>query len=469
MLLATLLALAPLAPIQQPLDPLIRSKVEQDVQIPMTLPNGQPDTAEFWFQWYTWSGGAPRPLVVAFHGYSSSEASVFNGSQLDLECNKRGWLLLAPLGRFDVDHGSEFGQAHVEACIDWMIANHSVNTDRIYGVGFSNGGGFALSYAARHQDLGKPRFAAVVNHTGVVSQRASYDSSPDCMCCDPGGGDRRSAYRGVIGSQYQALAQFCTGWGGPPAYDYSTTDTPFFYQRASAIDLFFDGTAWVETSDPPMYLNLVHVPVHTYYDPSDSTGNLVAHNQVFAGAMAAAGASHTVTTLSNGGVHAWDALPYSTMMPWLAARTLGLPPTETNIDTAIDQDGWFHYFHVVQQSAGSISWLRWQLRPPGATGHPNSMNFAFGHGTVNVDALTFDWQLAGLDEDQLKIQLAQEASPGLLQQVTLPNYSNPLGVTLFQASGAGSASWQWLPYGNGLGDLVLTRGDASYHVFLIDV
>jgi hypothetical protein len=42
-------------------------------------------------------------------------------------------------------------------------------------------------------------------------------------------------------------------------------------------------------------------------------------------------------------------------------------------------------------------------------------------------------------------------------------------VTLFQASGAGSASWQWLPYGNGLGDLVLTRGDASYHVFLIDV
>ena len=91
--------------------------------------------------------------------------------------------------------------------MDFLGLLSSVDRERIYGVGFSMGGGWMTTFASRHVDPSGAMFAALVNHTGSVALRHSYNVSP--------GG--------------RALFDYI--FGGAPA------DVPFRYQRCSTVNI----------------------------------------------------------------------------------------------------------------------------------------------------------------------------------------------------------------------------------------
>src|SRR5262245_20738920 len=159
----------------------IGPQLHQDVDITITLPDGTQAIERITYQTPAIQSYPPvlKPLVVAFHGYSQTQNSVHLASQIDEEVGARGWYYQAPLGKNQWDHGTREAQAHVKGAIQWMIDHFPVDPQRIYGVGFSMGGGFALSYAGLHQDPAEPRFAAIVDHTGTIPQIGAYTFADD--------------------------------------------------------------------------------------------------------------------------------------------------------------------------------------------------------------------------------------------------------------------------------------------------
>ena len=121
--------------------------------------------------------GSGTPLLVHFHTYGGGnfELIAFARTMLS-EADARGWYLLAPnqdvrnaQGQRDGrTFGNDEAQRRVQATLDWARATLAIDRERIYGYGFSMGGGDVLSYAAQHLDPERGAFAAVINHTGTL-------------------------------------------------------------------------------------------------------------------------------------------------------------------------------------------------------------------------------------------------------------------------------------------------------------
>ena len=103
--------------------------------------------------------GQARPLIVGFHGFGVShlDFSYYNTDIL-AEAAARDWFVLAPiqinpvLNTGDISFGSAESQLNVEHVLNYVLDEWPIDLDRIYGIGFSMGGGNAVSYAARHRD-----------------------------------------------------------------------------------------------------------------------------------------------------------------------------------------------------------------------------------------------------------------------------------------------------------------------------
>jgi pimeloyl-ACP methyl ester carboxylesterase len=119
---------------------------------------------------------AKRPLVVIFHKFGSSNLDVLQNTDFVQQCARRGWFLVCPLGASKKHFGSIESQTNTQAVLDWMLATPSLRIDvqRIYGIGFSMGGGAALNYAARHRDPAHAMFAAMIDHSGGVALNNTY-------------------------------------------------------------------------------------------------------------------------------------------------------------------------------------------------------------------------------------------------------------------------------------------------------
>jgi len=114
-------------------------------------------------------------MLVIFHRYGVSHWDGFLHTDFYAEGRKRGWHVVGMLGAAQVNFASPESQQNTRVVLDWMLANYNVDRARIYGVGFSMGGGSATSYAARHLDPAGSMFAALVDHTGSVSLQDTYD------------------------------------------------------------------------------------------------------------------------------------------------------------------------------------------------------------------------------------------------------------------------------------------------------
>ncbi|UKY48917.1 alpha/beta hydrolase family esterase [Streptomyces inhibens] len=139
------------------------------------------------------NGSKPRPLIIAFHGRGSTASYLREQSRLDEDARARGMLIAYPEGlhklwgagtqvteqRPDPDLDVRF----TKTLIDELVRTERADPERVYVVGFSNGGSMALRVAAQHPELlagaaavsGElPTGAAAVKPTGPVPAMIIY-------------------------------------------------------------------------------------------------------------------------------------------------------------------------------------------------------------------------------------------------------------------------------------------------------
>lgn len=130
---------------------------------------------------------ATSPMLVHFHAFNGGHTDLLLYAQGMLEeADARGWFLVAPdqsvrnaLGQADgKTYGSDEAQRRVQAVLDWALSALPVDRTRIYGYGFSMGGGDCLAYAAQHLDPTRGAFAAVINHTGTLVLSEEWTRNP---------------------------------------------------------------------------------------------------------------------------------------------------------------------------------------------------------------------------------------------------------------------------------------------------
>ena len=130
----------------------------------------------------------PLPLLVVFHGYTMTADSQASDSDLPALGDEEGFITVFPEGRGDIQRWlfeldsveidittANPDIALVSDLVDKLSEELSVDSDRIYAVGFSNGGWIASAVACTLSD----RFAAAAPVAGIM------DFGADCAPDDP--------------------------------------------------------------------------------------------------------------------------------------------------------------------------------------------------------------------------------------------------------------------------------------------
>jgi len=264
-------------------------------------------------------------------------------------------------------YGSEAFQRHTEAAIQSVLDSFGsfVDRERIYGYGFSMGGGNVLSYAARHLDPNAAHgmFAAVVD-------QSSQASTP--MWSFNGGA---TFLTGLYGSTYAA--------------------NPFVYRRASAIDsgcvlgtpncpLFQCGLSTV-IGEGSMAQNLFHLPLHTFYGQCEPDPLLVESCHLVDLFLAG---SPNYATADSGPVHAWSSVAPATVLGFFAPTKTLTAATLAALggDLLFAEDKRAFHFQVKRVNANDLGRLHWQISPT----TPNAVLIEMGNHftSPNVEYVT---------------------------------------------------------------------------------
>jgi pimeloyl-ACP methyl ester carboxylesterase len=245
-------------------------------------------------------------------------------------------------------YGSEAFQRHTEAAIKSVLDSFGsyVDRERIYGYGFSMGGGNVLTYAARHLDP-----TAAHGMLAAVVDQSSQASTP--MWYVNGGA---TFLTGLYGSSYAA--------------------NPFVYRRASVIDSscavgppnclvgFQCGMSSV-TIEGSMAQNLFHLPVHTFYGACEPDPLLVESCHLLDLFL---GGSPNYATADSGSTHAWSSVAPVTVLrffdpPTAPPKTLSaatLAALSGDLFFAEDNRREFH-FQVKRVSPNDLGRIHWTI------------------------------------------------------------------------------------------------------------
>ncbi|OON82334.1 alpha/beta hydrolase family esterase [Streptomyces tsukubensis] len=139
------------------------------------------------------AGAGPKPLVIAFHGRDDTPAEMRERSGLDKAAKARGMLIAYPEGlrhawgagteRTPQRQDPDTDVRYTEKLVDTLVRERGADPERVYAVGFSNGGSMALRVAAQRPGLlagavsvsGQlPTGAALVKPTGPVPVMIVY-------------------------------------------------------------------------------------------------------------------------------------------------------------------------------------------------------------------------------------------------------------------------------------------------------
>lgn len=151
---------------------------------------------------------ASAPIVFAFHGKGDSPESMATYSQLDRLADDERFILIYPEGmngdweissREDSDKLNQ-DIDYFDKLLDYISDKHSVDRNRVYVVGFSNGASFArlLSYARPE------KIAAVVAHSGPHNPNLSPPSNAPPLMMLVGEED---FFAGAVKSDAEAIRQ----------------------------------------------------------------------------------------------------------------------------------------------------------------------------------------------------------------------------------------------------------------------
>lgn len=345
--------------------------------------------------------GQLAPVLVMFHGYNRTEASCYeDGRDLFVEAQNRGWYVIAPLGAHTKNYGIDYAQDNIEYALSFLLSVLPIDPERVYGVGFSMGGGGAMSYGARHMDPNKPRFAAIVNHTGGTSTAFVYWNSSE-----------------------QLLFQNPLFFAADP-----TTD-PFRYSQASCVDV--DQFTQVIDPNTDLVRNLQPVPVLNYHATADPNANLVLMTQLTHSWMGLIPGFQTFLLTPSANQHQWDTMDTNTVLNFLYSHTLSTP-TEGQHRVLADRDARWHHFTVTQDATGAFTPFRWDY---------DALNNRLTiDETQNLADLKVHSADLGLDTAQT-VEVIMMTTDGSSESTTLTGYATaPQDV---KRAGVSTGSWTW--------------------------
>ncbi len=269
----------------------------------------------------------PAPVLTMFHGYGEDPRDVMTRSSLPAEAMSRGWIVFIPLGAHHFNYGIDYAQDNIEDGFEFLGARLPIDMDRIYGVGFSMGGGAAASYAARHLDPEHVQFAALVNHTGTTSLRATYQTSNDTAL-----------------------------FSSPLMFGATPDQNPFVYQRSSTVDS--DPGAGLVDTNAEMARNLGTIPLQNWYAVFDVNQTIIEQTVLLDERVGALGGS-TEEIVVQSAVHQWGTLDPIAVIDWFESKTLSAPGPGDVTRTLADRDGRWHSLQIEQRTAGDFTPVLW--------------------------------------------------------------------------------------------------------------
>lgn len=360
--------------------------------------------------------GERAPLLVVFHRYGVSHWDAYYWTDYIRQAQQRGWFVVAPLGASRASFSSLEGQINVEAALRFTTDAYNVDRTRVYGVGFSMGGGDVTNYASRHLDPNGLMFAAIVNHTGGVSLANTWANEWDDDDADDGIPNPLS---------HLEVPDILEYWhGGPPSTQ------SFSYQRCSTIDL--DPATEVVGVGTDMSRNLAHIPVRNWMADNDPMIYLRNQTIAFDTHVQPQNPNNVFTTVS-ADIHKWSTLDFVGTCDWLSQFTLQVPMASS---TLADQDGKFFHFDVEQGVSGAFTPFSWIIDPVA--------NRVTIYSTENLARVSIDATSAGLAYNGA-LKLNMNTSDGTGDEVQFVNVpSPPVSVTRDGATASGT----WDPQAN---------------------
>lgn len=140
-----------------------------DVTVVNTSLNGDPTRIVYPAR--ALAAGQRYPVLIFHHGYGMDQTQLTDRTGLAAAAVQEGWLAASATFGGRAHWGNEQALRQTGLLIQELVANHQVDPQRIYLVGFSMGGGTALLAAAN--PLGLPyRVAAVASTQGFTDLEA---------------------------------------------------------------------------------------------------------------------------------------------------------------------------------------------------------------------------------------------------------------------------------------------------------
>ncbi len=342
------------------------------------------------------------PLLVMFHGSDVSEWDCYiNGEDMFEGARNRGWYVLAPLGAHQLNFGIDYSHENIEYALSMFVDMLPIDENRIYGVGFSMGGGTMTSYAARHQNPNKPRFAALTNHTGGSSVAFSYWNSNHT-------------------ENFEHPLMF----GGSPS------EFPFRYSQASSLDINPDTLA--VDADTDQARNLANTPTLNWHADYDPNANLILATQTLYNRLSSFG-GETYLLTPNQSVHKWWTIDENTALNYLASKTLTTPTEGEHRMLADRETSWLH-FYVYQDQGGAFTPFTWNL--------DSTANRLEIKSTSNLKKIGVNTGSLGLDTSS-EVEIMMNATDGPNEITILSGYQNaPLEVL---RNGVPTTDWVYTP------------------------
>ena len=122
----------------------------------------------------SYTPGTPAPVVLNFHGYTSTAFEQFYYGDFRAIADTAGFLIVVPMGTLDATGTTYWNSGwggtvddigFTSALIDEVAATYSVNLDRVYSTGMSNGGFMSYTLACSLSN----RIAAIASVTGSMN------------------------------------------------------------------------------------------------------------------------------------------------------------------------------------------------------------------------------------------------------------------------------------------------------------
>ncbi len=327
----------------------------------------------------------PRPLLVFNHRFGKTNTDLLTSTDFAAQAAARGWYVVAPLAASNKNFASGTAQQNTSFVLDWVTntPGNLIDMNRIYGVGFSMGGGLVMSYAARHVDPTRPMLAAVVNHTGDVCLNHVYANESS----GPNGGQFVLDF--WFGEWHGSRAGMPPFGVAPPPHNIIPEPAPVTLQRYSVIDYDQQLDQFLTGGD--MVRNMLHVPLKMLRASDDlidylevQNDQLDQHLQTKYGFVNGSPTYQYDVLPFNG--HEWSLLDEGLALDFLEQHSLQLPMSG---QVLADRNARWFYFTTDLADSETNAAFAFDIN---TTTNTLTLTDVTGLGSLTIDTL-----LAGLD------------------------------------------------------------------------